>query len=496
MATISKTTTALKSGLKKVSKKASKFSSNKTASTSKTAYVDGASLGFFVAAAFWSVFAFSVGDWVAWQMVFPALNFDSEYFSFGRMRPLHTSSAIFAFANSILIGSAMYIVQRTCNVALFGGKRLANFIFYGYQLFILLAAGSYLLGYTQGKEYAEPEWWIDIYLTVIWVAFLIQYVGTIATRKIKHIYVANWFYLAFIIVIAMLHIGNNLAIPVPGEWTKSYGLFSGVQDAMLQWWYGHNAVGFLLTSGFLGLMYYIVPKQANRPIFSYRLSVIHFWGLTFLYIWVGPHHLHYTSLPEWTQTLGMVMSIVLWIPSWGGMVNGMMTLSGAWDKLRTDPIIRFMVTAIAFYGMSTFEGPLMSIRTVNALSHYTDWTVGHVHSGTLGWNSFLGFGALYFFIPRMLGKKMFSLKLVEYHYWFGSAGILLYITALWIAGIVQGLMWRTYDSLGFLKYSFVETLVAIKPLYFVRATGGLFFLTGAIIMCYNLYMTYKQNEVK
>ena len=458
-------------------------------------YIDKPALFFFYAATFWSLIAFLAGDLIAWQLVFPALNFESEYLSFGRLRPVHTSGAIFAFGGSILLGSGMYIVQRTCQAKLWGGEKLGLFIFYGYQAFVIMAAGSYILGYTQGKEYAEPEWWIDIWLAVVWLSFGASFVGTIMRRSQPHIYVANWFYIALILVITMLHLGNNIAIPVMGELGKSYGVLSGVQDAMTQWWYGHNAVGFFLTAGFLGMMYYIIPKQANRPIYSYRLSILHFWALSFLYIWAGPHHLHYTSLPEWTQTLGMVMSIILWLPSWGGMINGIMTLSGAWDKLRTDPILRFMVTAVAFYGMATFEGPIMAIRAVNALSHYTDWTIAHVHSGALGWNALLSFGAIYFFLPKLMNKKLYSIKLVELHYWVACSGILLYITSMWTAGITQGLMWRTYDNLGFLKYSFVETLVAVNPFYVIRAVGGLLFVFGALIMWYNLIKTYQSEEV-
>ena len=458
-------------------------------------YIDKPALFFFYAAAFWSLFAFLAGDIIAWQLVFPALNFESEYLSFGRLRPVHTSGAVFAFGGSILLGSGMFIVQRTCQAKLWGGEKLGLFIFYGYQAFVIMAACSYILGYTQGKEYAEPEWWIDIWLTFVWLSFGASFVGTIRRRSQQHIYVANWFYIALILVTTMLHLGNNIAIPVMGELGKSYGVLSGVQDAMTQWWYGHNAIGFFLTAGFLGMMYYIIPKQANRPIYSYRLSILHFWALSFLYIWAGPHHLHYTSLPEWTQTLGMVMSIILWLPSWGGMINGIMTLSGAWDKLRTDPILRFMVTAVAFYGMATFEGPIMAIRAVNALSHYTDWTIAHVHSGALGWNALLSFGAIYFFLPKLMNKKLYSIKLVELHYWVACSGILLYITSMWTAGITQGLMWRTYDNFGFLKYSFVETLVAVNPFYVIRAVGGLLFVFGALIMWYNLIKTYQSEEM-
>jgi len=372
---------------------------------------------------------------------------------------------------------------------LFGGN-LAWFVFWGYQLFIILAALSYVLGASQSREYAEPEWYIDIWLTVVWVAYLVVFAGTIYKRKEPHIYVANWFYLAFILTIAMLHIVNNLALPVSIFGSKSVSLFSGVQDAMTQWWYGHNAVGFFLTAGFLGMMYYFVPKQANRPVFSYKLSIVHFWALIFLYIWAGPHHLHYTALPDWAQTLGMVMSIILWMPSWGGMINGLMTLSGAWDKLRTDPILRIMVVSVAFYGMSTFEGPMMAIKAVNSLSHYTDWTIGHVHSGALGWNGMITFGALYFLVPKLWHRNgLYSMKLVNYHFWLATIGIVLYASSMWVSGIMEGLMWREVDAQGFLVNAFSDTVVAKFALLVTRGTGGLFYLTGALIMAYNLRMT-------
>ncbi|MCK5166776.1 MAG: cytochrome-c oxidase, cbb3-type subunit I, partial [Rhodospirillaceae bacterium] len=347
-----------------------------------------------------------------------------------------------------------------------------------------------VLGVTQSKEYAEPEWYADIWLTVIWVMYLVVFAGTLVTRKESHIYVANWFFLAFIITVAMLHIVNNVALPVSWMGAKSYIAWAGVRDAMTQWWYGHNAVGFFLTAGFLGMMYYFIPKQAERPVYSYRLSVIHFWAITFLYVWAGPHHLHYTALPDWAQTLGMTFSIMLWMPSWGGMINGIMTLSGAWDKLRTDPVLRFLVTSVGFYGMSTFEGPLMAIKVVNSLSHYTDWTIGHVHSAALGWNALVSFGALYFLVPKLWNReRLYSLRLANLHFWFATMGIVLYITSMWISGIMQGLMWRTYDALGFLQYSFIETVEAMHPYYVIRATGGVLFLIGALIMVYNLWMT-------
>jgi cytochrome c oxidase cbb3-type subunit 1 len=457
-----------------------------------TAYNDDVIRAFTIATMFWGVVAFLVGVVIALQLAFPIFNLGLEWTSFGRLRPVHTSAAIFAFGGNALLGTSLYVVQRTCRATLFGGPTLASFLFWGYQLFIVLAASGYVLGITEGREYAEPEWYTDLWLTLVWVVYLVIFGGTIVKRREPHIYVANWFYLAFIVTIAMLHIINNLSLPVSFFGTKSYSLFSGVQDALTQWWYGHNAVGFFLTAGFLGIMYYFVPKQAERPVYSYRLSIVHFWSLIFLYIWAGPHHLHYTALPDWAQTLGMTFSIMLWMPSWGGMINGLMTLSGAWDKLRTDPVLRFLVTSVAFYGMSTFEGPLMSIRQVNALSHYTDWTIGHVHSGALGWVAFVSFGAVYFLVPRLWHRQgLYSLKLVSYHYWIATVGILLYITAMWVSGIMQGLMWRSYDELGFLQYSFIETVAAMHPFYIIRMLGGVLFLLGALIMVYNLRMTVK-----
>jgi cytochrome c oxidase cbb3-type subunit 1 len=447
---------------------------------------------FTLASMFWGVVGFLVGVVIAFQLAFPALNLGLEWTSFGRLRPLHTSAVIFAFGGNVLFATSLYVVQRTCRTALFGGPLLAEFLFWGYQLFIVLAATGYVLGITAGTEYSEPEWYVDLWLTLVWVVYLLIFLGTLMKRKEPHIYVANWFYLAFIVTVAMLHIGRNLSMPVSFFGTKSYSLFPGVQDAMLQWWYGHNAVGFFLTAGFLGIMYYFVPKQAGRPVYSYRLSIVHFWSLIFLYIWAGPHHLHYTALPDWTQSLGMVFSIMLWMPSWGGMINGLMTLSGAWDKLRTDPILRFLVTSVGFYGMSTFEGPVMSIKAVNSLSHYTDWTIGHVHSGALGWVAFVSFGAIYYLVPALWKRqRLYSLRLVEWHFWVATFGIVLYIVSMWISGIMQGLMWRAYDSLGFLQYSFVETVAAMHPYYVVRGFGGVLFLIGSLIMTYNLIRTIR-----
>ncbi|MDC8754041.1 cytochrome-c oxidase, cbb3-type subunit I [Erythrobacter sp. sf7] len=441
-----------------------------------------------IATMFWGIAGLLAGVFIAAQLAYPWLNLE-PYLNFGRLRPLHTSAVIFAFGGNALLATSFYVVQRTCRTTLaFPG--MARFVFWGYQLFIVLAATGYLLGITQSKEYAEPEWYVDLWLTIVWLAYLAVYVGTILRRHEPHIYVANWFYLAFIITIAMLHVVNNLAIPVSLLGTKSYSAFAGVQDALTQWWYGHNAVGFFLTAGFLAMMYYFVPKQAGRPVYSYRLSIIHFWSLIFLYIWAGPHHLHYTALPDWAQTLGMVFSIMLWMPSWGGMINGLMTLNGAWDKVRTDPIIRMMVLALAFYGMSTFEGPMLSIKAVNSLSHYTDWTIGHVHSGALGWNGMITFACVYYLVPRLWQKeRLYSLRMINWHFWLATLGIVFYAASMWVAGITQGLMWREYGSDGYLVNSFVDTVAALHPMYILRAVGGLMYLSGALIMVYNIWMT-------
>jgi len=446
-----------------------------------------------IASMFWGIAGMLVGVVIALQLAFPTLFYfpDIPESSFGRLRPLHTSAVIFAFGGNVLIATSFYVVQRTCKSRLAGGL-WPWFVFWGYQIFILVAGTGYLIGVTQSREYAEPEWYADLWLTLVWVVYLLVFLGTLWKRKEPHIYVANWFYLAFIVTIAMLHIVNNLAVPVSWVGIKSYSLFAGVQDALTQWWYGHNAVGFFLTAGFLAIMYYFIPKQAERPVYSYRLSIIHFWSLIFIYIWAGPHHLHYTALPVWAQTLGMTFSIMLWMPSWGGMINGLMTLSGAWDKLRTDPVLRMLVVSVAFYGMSTFEGPVMSIKAVNALSHYTDWTIGHVHSGALGWVGFVSFGALYCLTPWLWRReRLYSLALVEWHFWVSTIGIVFYITAMWVSGIMQGLMWRAYNDFGFLEYSFVETVEAMHPYYIIRALGGLLYLGGAIIMAYNLYRTAR-----
>ena len=443
---------------------------------------------FAVMSVVWAVVGMLVGLFIAAELIWPALSFDIPWLTYGRLRALHTNAVIFAFGGCALFATSYYIVQRTCHVRLFAG-RLAGLTFWGWQAVIVAAAISLPLGITTTKEYAELEWPIDVLITVVWVAYAIVFIGTLARRRVPHIYVANWFFAAFILAIAMLHVVNSLAIPV--TWTKSYSLFAGVQDAMVQWWYGHNAVGFFLTAGFLGMMYYFIPKQAGRPIYSYRLSVVHFWALIFTYIWAGPHHLLYSVLPDWAQSLGMVFSLVLIAPSWGGMINGVMTLSGAWQRLRTDPILKFLVVSLSFYGMSTFEGPMMSIKTVNALSHFTDWTVGHVHSGALGWVGLISIGSLYFLIPKLYGRELHSLKLAELHFWLATVGIVLYITALWAAGIMQGLMWRAVNPDGTLTYSFIESVEAMRPYYIVRFLGGLTYFSGMCLMVYNLWRTVR-----
>ncbi|TNF86197.1 MAG: cytochrome-c oxidase, cbb3-type subunit I [Gammaproteobacteria bacterium] len=439
----------------------------------------------------WGLVGMAVGVLIAAQLAWPALNFDVPWLTFSRLRPLHTNAVIFAFGGCALFATSYYVVQHTCHAKL-AFPALAAFTFWGWQLVILLAAITLPLGITTSKEYAELEWPIDILITLVWVSYALVFFGTILKRKIQHIYVANWFFGAFIITVAVLHLFNSAALPV--SFWKSYSAYAGVQDAMVQWWYGHNAVGFFLTAGFLGIMYYFVPKQAGRPVYSYRLSVVHFWALVFTYIWAGPHHLHYTALPDWAQSLGMIMSLILLAPSWGGMINGIMTLSGAWHKLRTDPVLRLLIVSISFYGMSTFEGPMMSIKTVNALSHYTDWTIGHVHSGALGWVALVSMGAMYYLIPRLFGRELYSLKLVEVHFWTATIGIVLYIASMWVAGIMQGLMWRAVNADGTLTYSFVESVQAMHPYYIVRTLGGAFFLFGAVVMAYNLWRTISDAK--
>jgi cytochrome c oxidase cbb3-type subunit I len=441
----------------------------------------------------WGVVGMLVGVIIAAELIWPDMTMGISWLSFGRLRPLHTNAVIFAFGGCALMGTSYYVVQRTCQARLISDK-LAAFHFWGWQLVIVLAAISLPLGYTQGKEYAELEWPIDVLITVVWVAYAIVFFGTIMKRRVAHIYVANWFYGAFIVTVALLHIVNSAAMPA--SFWKSYSAYAGVQDAMIQWWYGHNAVGFFLTAGFLGMMYYFVPKQAERPVYSYRLSVVHFWALIFTYMWAGPHHLHYTALPDWAQSLGMVFSLILLAPSWGGMINGMMTLSGAWHKLRDDPILKFLIVSLSFYGMSTFEGPMLAIKTVNGLAHYTDWIVGHVHSGALGWVAFITFGSIYYLIPRLYGQKeMYSVRLISVHFWIATIGVVLYIAALWISGVMQGLMWRAVNADGTLTYSFVESVKASYPYWTIRLVGGTLFFVGMLIMAYNVIRTVRMGRV-
>jgi cytochrome c oxidase cbb3-type subunit 1 len=447
---------------------------------------------FTVMTVIWGIVGTLVGVLIAAQLIWPALNFDTPWLTYSRLRPLHTNAVIFAFGTSALFATSYYVVQRTCQTRLFGGK-LAAFTFWGWQAVIVAAAISLPLGYTTSKEYAELEWPIDILITIVWVSYAIVFFGTLVKRKTSHIYVANWFFGGFIITVAVLHLGNSMAVPVSAM--KSYSIYSGAIDAMMQWWYGHNAVGFLLTAGFLGLMYYFVPKQAERPVYSYRVSIVHFWALVSLYIWAGPHHLHYTALPDWAQSVGMVMSVVLFLPSWGGMINGIMTLSGAWHKLRHDPILRFLIVSLSFYGMSTFEGPMMAIKSVNALSHYTDWTVGHVHSGALGWVAMVSIGALYHLIPILFNQgRMYSIRLINIHFWIHTTGIVLYIVAMWISGVMQGLMWRAVNTDGTLTYSFVESLTASYPFYFIRFLGGVLVVAGFVLMAYNMFKTIGAKD--
>ncbi|MEO0616877.1 MAG: cytochrome-c oxidase, cbb3-type subunit I [Pseudomonadota bacterium] len=461
----------------------------------KTAtYNDTVVRQFALATILWGIVGMLVGVLIAAQLIWPALTFDLPFLTYSRLRPLHTNAVIFAFGGSALFATSYYVVQRTCHVRLAFDK-LASFTFWGWQLIIVLAAVTLPLGITQSKEYAELEWPIDLLIAVVWLSYAAVFFGTIAKRRIKHIYVANWFYAAFIITVTVLHVFINLSIPV--SLTKSYPIYSGVVDAMMQWWYGHNAVGFFLTAGFLGMMYYFVPKQAERPIYSYRLSVVHFWALIAIYMWAGPHHLHYTSLPDWAQSLGMVFSLILLAPSWGGMINGIMTLSGAWHKLRTDPVIKFMIVSLSFYGMSTFEGPMMSIKTVNALSHYTDWTIGHVHSGALGWVAMMTIGSLYCLIPRLYNKtQMHSIKMIDVHFWLSTIGVVLYTVSMWIAGIQQGLMRRAFNADGTLTYSFIESVIASYPYYYIRLAGGFLFFAGMFLLAWNVWKTIPREDVE
>ncbi|MDH3209606.1 MAG: cytochrome-c oxidase, cbb3-type subunit I [Burkholderiaceae bacterium] len=461
----------------------------KTQAVAAPVYNDRVVRLFALAAVLWGTVGMTVGVLIAAQLAWPDITYGIPWLSYGRLRPLHTNAVIFAFGGCALFATSFHVVQRTCQVRLFADK-LADFVFWGWQAVIVAAAISLPMGYTQGKEYAELEWPIDILITLVWVAYAIVFFGTVGTRRVRHIYVANWFFGAYILTIALLHVVNSAMLPV--SFMKSYSAYAGVQDAMIQWWYAHNAVGFFLTAGFLGMMYYYIPKQAERPVYSYRLSIVHFWALIFTYMWAGPHHLHYTALPDWVQSVGMVFSLVLLAPSWGGMINGIMTLSGAWHKLRDDPILKFLIVSLSFYGMSTFEGPMMSIKTVNALSHYTDWTVGHVHSGALGWVGFITMGSLYYLIPRMVGRvQMHSVRAIELHFWIATLGVVLYIAAMWIAGVMQGLMWRAVNPDGTLVYSFVESVRASYPFYVVRLLGGLLYLFGMLLMVWNVVMTVR-----
>ena len=447
---------------------------------------------FSVSACIYLVLGTAVGVWIASELAWPFLNFDIPYITFGRLRPVHTNIVVYGFGGSVLMATAYYVIQRTCGVRLWSDA-MAWFTFWGWNLYVIGAMITLPLGITQGKEYAELEWPLDILLAVVWIAYTINFIMTLSQRKSSHIYVANWFFLAMMIMFTYLHVINSLSIPV-SMW-KSYSIFAGVQDAMVQWWWGHNAIGFYLTAGFLGIMYYFVPKQAERPIYSYRLSVIHFWALIFGYVWLGAHHLQYTALPDWTGSLGAAISLAMIIPSWGGALNGMFTLSGAWDKLRTDYILRFLIVSLAFYAMSTFEGPVMASKTVNALSHYTDWTIGHVHSGALGWVAMVSIGALYHMVERMWNTSMFSVQLVNVHFWLATIGTAIYITSMWVAGIMQGLMWRAYDDYGNLSYTFVESVAQMHPYYIMRAMGGFIFFTGAVVMLINVLATiYIANK--
>jgi len=464
-----------------------------TKASQSAVYDDGVVRGFAIMSVIYGVVGMLVGVIIAAQLTWPELNMGIEWLSYGRLRPLHTNAVIFAFGGSVLFATSYYVVQRTCHTKLFLNK-LAWLTFWGWNLVIVSAVVTLPMGLTQGKEYAELIWPVDLLIAVVWVSYAVVFFGTVGIRKVRHIYVANWFFGAYIIAVALLHIFNNIQIPTSA--THSYSVYAGVQDAMMQWWYGHNAVGFFLTAAFLGMMYYFIPKQAERPVYSYRLSIVHFWALIFTYMWAGPHHLHYTALPDWTQSVGMVFSLILLAPSWGGMINGIMTLSGAWHKLRDDPILRFLIVSLSFYGMSTFEGPMMSIKTVNALSHYTDWTVGHVHSGALGWVGLVSMGSLYYLIPRLYGqKKMYSVPAIELHFWVATIGIVLYIAAMWIAGVMQGLMWRSVNPDGSLTYTFVESVKATFPFYVIRLVGGLLYLGGMVVMLWNVIMTVRQGRV-
>ena len=460
--------------------------------TPPVTYNDRVVVQFSLATVLWGIVGMTVGAFIAAQLYWPDLGHGIPWLSYGRLRPLHTNAVIFAFGGSALFATSLHVVQRTCGVRLIS-DRLAAFVFWGWQAVIVSAAVTLPLGLTQGKEYAELEWPIDLLITAVWVAYAVLFLGTIAKRKIPHIYVANWFFGAFIIAVALLHIVNNIAIPASAF--KSYSVYSGTVDAMVQWWYGHNAVGFFLTAGFLGMMYYFVPKQAQRPVYSYRLSIVHFWALIAVYMWAGPHHLQYTALPDWAQSLGMVFSLILLAPSWGGAINGVLTLSGVWHKLRTDPILKFLVVSLSFYMMSTFEGPMMSIKTVNSLSHYTDWTIGHVHAGALGWVAMITIGSIYAMLPKLVGaERMHSTKAIDLHFWLHTVGVVFYIVAMWIAGVTQGLMWRATNPDGTLTYSFVESLNATYPYYLIRLGGGLLVVGGMLLMGWNVLKTLSDGR--
>jgi cytochrome c oxidase cbb3-type subunit I/II len=439
----------------------------------------------------WGIVGMLAGLWAALELASYKFNLNLPYVTFGRLRPIHTNAVIFAFAANAFFAAVYHSTQRLCRVRT-ASDFLSRFHFWGWQAIIVADALCLSMGFTDGKEYAEPIWPIDLAIAVVWVAFTANFFLTIARRREEHLYVTLWFYMASIISIPILHIVNNAGLPV--NLTKSYPVYAGAQDALIQWWYGHNAVGFLLTTPFLGMMYYYLPKAAERPVYSYRLSVVHFWSLIFIYVWAGPHHLLYTSLPDWAQTLGMVFSIMLIAPSWGGMINGLMTLKGAWEKLRTDPILKFFVVGLTFYGMSTLEGPILSIKAVSALGHYTDWIIGHVHSGALGWVGFTTFAMFYWMVPRLYNTRLWSVKLATAHFWVGTIGIVLYITSMWITGVTQGLMWKAFTPEGTLAYSFIETVKVLKPYYWVRALGGSLYLSGVLMMGYNFVMTIRSGK--
>ena len=451
-------------------------------------YADTVVTAFIAAAMAWALFGMTAGVYLAAELVWPALNADLPWLTFGRLRTVHTTAVIFGFGGSALMATALYSVQRTSHCTLFA-PGVAWFVFIGWQLGLITGVFTLFAGINSGKEYAELEWPLDLAVAAVWVAFGVTFFGTIARRRIKHIYVSNWFYGALIIVVAMLHIVNSLALPASLD--KSYSLFAGSQDAVVQWWYGHNAVGFFLTGGFLGMLYYFLPKQAGRPIWSYRLSIIAFWAFVYSYIWAGPHHLHYNAIPDWVQNLGMVMSLILLAPSWATMVNGVMTMSGAWRKLGADPALKFIVLSLVFYGLATFEGPMLAIKSVNAVSHFTEWTIGHVHSGALGWNALVTFGALYFLVPRLVGRNLYSVRLANAHFVLAIAGILLYTLAMWGAGVTQGLLWLSLDEAGEVKYTFAEVMRAIAPYYQLRLLAGLLFLAGTALMAWNLWRTVQ-----